>query len=97
MSVQMLGKRPKPIDSFSHLLRYGHLSHFLQAMSPFVVLSLTKNFIQSPWLSDQIASTTLNMGAASVTNSLLRRETDSGKTILIQTDTVDHLAPSKAS
>jgi len=41
-------------------------------------------------LSDQVASTTLNIGAASITNSLLRRETDSGKTILIQTDTVDH-------
>jgi FkbM family methyltransferase len=41
-------------------------------------------------LSDHIASTPLNIGAASITNSLLRRETDSGKTILIQTDTVDH-------
>jgi FkbM family methyltransferase len=41
-------------------------------------------------LSDQIASTELNIGAASITNSLLRRETDTGQTIQIQTDTVDH-------
>jgi FkbM family methyltransferase len=40
-------------------------------------------------LSDEITSTTLNIGAASITNSLLRRETDTGKTIQIQTDTVD--------
>src|ERR1700730_13871405 len=41
-------------------------------------------------LSDQITNATLNIGAASITNSLLRRETDTGKTIEIQTDTVDH-------
>jgi FkbM family methyltransferase len=41
-------------------------------------------------LSDQIANTSLNIGAASITNSLLRRDTDIGKTINIQTDTVDH-------
>jgi DNA-binding Xre family transcriptional regulator len=32
-----------------------------------------------------------NIGAASITNSLLRRETDTGKTVQIQTDTVDHI------
>ena len=41
-------------------------------------------------LSDQIATTTLNIGGASITNSLLVRETHTGKTIQIQTDTVDH-------
>jgi FkbM family methyltransferase len=41
-------------------------------------------------LSDQISKAELNVGAVSITNSLLRRESDTGKTIDIQTDTVDH-------
>jgi FkbM family methyltransferase len=41
-------------------------------------------------LSDEIITATFNLGAGSVTNSLLRRETDSGETIQIQTDTVDN-------
>jgi FkbM family methyltransferase len=41
-------------------------------------------------LSDRIAGASLNIGAVSITNSLLRRETDSGKTIEIKTDTLDH-------
>jgi FkbM family methyltransferase len=45
--------------------------------------------------SDQVATTRLNIGAASITNSLLRRETDTGDTIEIQTDTVDHFSYEK--
>ena len=41
-------------------------------------------------LSDQVASATLNIGAASTMNSLLYRGTETGKTIEIQTETVDH-------
>lgn len=41
-------------------------------------------------LSDRIATTKLNVGAESITNSFLRRETDSGETIEVQTDTIDH-------
>jgi FkbM family methyltransferase len=41
-------------------------------------------------LSDRIAGASLNIGAVSFTNSLLRRETDTGKTIEIKTDTLDH-------
>jgi FkbM family methyltransferase len=40
-------------------------------------------------LSDQVGSATLNVGGASITNSLLHRETETGKTIQIQTDTID--------
>lgn len=40
--------------------------------------------------SDQVGTTTLNIGGATITNSLLRRETDTGNAIEIQTDTVDH-------
>jgi FkbM family methyltransferase len=41
-------------------------------------------------LSDRISKTELNIGAVSITNSLLRRQTDTGKTIEVQTDTIDH-------
>jgi FkbM family methyltransferase len=41
-------------------------------------------------LSDQIATTALNIGAVSITNSLLRRDSDTGRTIEIRTDTIDH-------
>ena len=41
-------------------------------------------------LSDRISKTELNIGAQSITNSLLRRETDTGETIEVQTDTIDH-------
>src|SRR3984957_1961254 len=41
-------------------------------------------------LSDRISKTDLNIGAQSITHSLLRRETDTGKTIEVQTDTIDH-------
>ena len=41
-------------------------------------------------LSDQISKAELNIGAVSITNSLLRRETDTGEAIEIQTDTLDH-------
>jgi FkbM family methyltransferase len=41
-------------------------------------------------LSDQVGSATLNVGGADITNSLLHRETETGKTIQIQTDTIDH-------
>jgi FkbM family methyltransferase len=41
-------------------------------------------------LSDRIAKTELNVGAESITNSFLRRQSDSGETIEVQTDTIDH-------
>jgi FkbM family methyltransferase len=41
-------------------------------------------------LSDRIAKTELNIGAESITNSFLRRQTDSGATVEVQTDTIDH-------
>lgn len=41
-------------------------------------------------LSDQVSKAELNIGAVSITNSLLRRETDTGEAIEIQTDTLDH-------
>lgn len=41
-------------------------------------------------LSDRIASAPLNIGAVSITNSLLRRNSDTGNTIEIRTDTIDH-------
>ena len=41
-------------------------------------------------LSDQISKAELNIGAVSITNSLLRRETDTGEAIEVQTDTLDH-------
>jgi FkbM family methyltransferase len=41
-------------------------------------------------LSDRISTTELNIGAVSITNSLLRRQSDTGKTIEVQTDTIDH-------
>lgn len=41
-------------------------------------------------LSDKVSTASLNLGAGSVTNSLLRREGGTGETIQIQTDTVDH-------
>jgi FkbM family methyltransferase len=41
-------------------------------------------------LSDRISKAELNIGAVSITNSLLRRQTDTGKAIEVQTDTLDH-------
>jgi FkbM family methyltransferase len=41
-------------------------------------------------LSDRIATTELNIGAESITNSFLRRSSDSGETVEVQTDTIDH-------
>jgi FkbM family methyltransferase len=41
-------------------------------------------------LSDRIATTQLNIGAESITNSFLRRQSDSGETVEVQTDTIDH-------
>src|SRR5580704_437443 len=41
-------------------------------------------------LSDRSDSAPLNIGAVSITNSLLRRQSDTGKSIEIQTDTIDH-------
>jgi FkbM family methyltransferase len=41
-------------------------------------------------LSDRVASASLNIGAVSYTNSMLRRETDTGQSIEIETDTLDH-------
>jgi FkbM family methyltransferase len=41
-------------------------------------------------LSDRAARAPLNIGAVSYTNSMLRRETDTGQTIEIETDTLDH-------
>jgi FkbM family methyltransferase len=41
-------------------------------------------------LSDRADSAPLNIGAVSITNSLLRRQSDTGKSIEIQTDTIDH-------
>ncbi len=41
-------------------------------------------------LSDQIGTTQLNVGAVTITNSMLRRETDTGSSIEIKTDTLDH-------
>jgi len=41
-------------------------------------------------LSDEVGSVALNIGAASITHSLLRRETDTGRAVQVQTDTVDH-------
>jgi FkbM family methyltransferase len=42
-------------------------------------------------LSDRTSKTKLNIGAASITNSLLRRQTDTGETVDVETDTIDHL------
>jgi FkbM family methyltransferase len=41
-------------------------------------------------LSDEIGTTQLNVGAVTITNSILRRETDTGTSIEIKTDTLDH-------
>ena len=41
-------------------------------------------------LSDRVASASLNIGAVSFTNSMLRRNTDTGQAIEIKTDTLDH-------
>jgi FkbM family methyltransferase len=41
-------------------------------------------------LSDEIGTTQLNLGAVTITNSMLRRETDTGSSIEIKTDTLDH-------
>jgi hypothetical protein len=41
-------------------------------------------------LSDRIATTELNIGAETITNSFLRRQSDTGETIEVQTDTIDH-------
>jgi FkbM family methyltransferase len=41
-------------------------------------------------ISDRTSKTKLNIGGVSITNSLLRRETDTGKTIDVPTDTIDH-------
>jgi FkbM family methyltransferase len=43
-------------------------------------------------LSDEVGSSTLNIGTCSVTNSLLRRENDTGKSVEIHTDTIDHFS-----
>jgi FkbM family methyltransferase len=40
--------------------------------------------------SDRVATTELNIGAESITNSFLRRPSDSGETVEVQTDTIDH-------
>jgi len=40
-------------------------------------------------LSDRTSRTKLNIGAVSITNSLLRRHSDTGETIEVQTDTID--------
>lgn len=41
-------------------------------------------------LSDQVSKAELNIGEVSITNSLLRRESDTGKAVEVQTDTIDH-------
>jgi FkbM family methyltransferase len=41
-------------------------------------------------LSDRVSKTPLNIGAVSITNSLLRRQSDTGRTIEVQTDTIDN-------
>jgi len=41
-------------------------------------------------LSDDIGSVALNIGGASITHSLLRRDTDTGDAVQVQTDTIDH-------
>jgi FkbM family methyltransferase len=41
-------------------------------------------------ISDRITKAELNIGAKSITNSLLRRQSDTGKTIEVDTDTIDH-------
>lgn len=41
-------------------------------------------------LSDEVATAILNVGGSSITNSLLQRESHTGNTINIQTDTLDH-------
>jgi len=41
-------------------------------------------------LSDRVAKAELNIGAESITNSLLRRASDTGKAIEVPTDTIDH-------
>jgi FkbM family methyltransferase len=41
-------------------------------------------------LSDRISKTELNIGGDSITNSLLRRKSHTGKTIEVQTDTIDN-------
>lgn len=41
-------------------------------------------------LSDEVSKAELNIGEVSITNSLLRRESDTGKAIEVQTDTIDH-------
>jgi FkbM family methyltransferase len=40
--------------------------------------------------SDQVGPVALNIGGANITHSLLRRETDTGKTVQIQSETIDH-------
>jgi len=41
-------------------------------------------------LSDEVGSAKLHIGAESITNSFLVRASDTGKTIEVETDTVDH-------
>jgi FkbM family methyltransferase len=41
-------------------------------------------------LSDQIGNTILHIGTESITNSLLKRETHTEKTVQVPTDTIDH-------
>ena len=60
---------------------YEHLCHSL-ADDRFHPVALA--------LSDRISKAELNIGAVSITNSLLRRETDTGEAIEVQTDTLDH-------
>jgi FkbM family methyltransferase len=41
-------------------------------------------------LSNEVGKATLHIGAESITNSFMERASDTGKTIDVQTDTVDH-------
>ncbi len=53
-------------------------------------LSDSKFHPQPIALSDEIGKTRLNVGAVTITNSLLRRESDTGTSIEIRTDTLEH-------
>src|SRR5215469_1920384 len=41
-------------------------------------------------LSDRIGMTTLNIGSQSITNSILKRESHTGQSVQVPTDTIDH-------
>jgi len=47
-------------------------------------------------LSDRIAKTELNLGGESITNSFLRRPSHTGKTIEVQTDTIDNFCRTRS-